>query len=167
MHRSQSRPISEHRLARFTAWLAALLAWLALGVCGEGRYRRRQFGIGVLRRGVRNLIIVHAAKLIAPPKPSRLIRAGVPFIVCARRRRGRLRSIAGVWLRKRLSTRGSFVTQVKHLLAVLRRVRSFAVRLAHRRRAGLSRLISIVPSRPTAAALPAAPASALASADTS
>ena len=153
--------ISNHCLARLTLWLLALLAWFACGCVGERR--RRHYGalsIETLERAVRNLIIVHAAQLLAP----RTRRVRRPH---AKQPHVSLRAIAGVWLRRRLRTKGDLITRAQRLLAVLRTWRVLAADLAHRRRKGLTRLLPIAPRPGHAAPVSAFAALVPCAADTS
>ncbi|MEZ5958152.1 MAG: hypothetical protein R3C27_13185 [Hyphomonadaceae bacterium] len=154
--------ITNHRLARLAVWLLALLAWFALGGHGSERQRRRaETSFTKIERAVRNLIIIRAAQLL-PPRTTR-----------PRRRHGfkppriRLRAVAGVWLRRRLRTRGDLVTRAAQLLAALRNWREFAGALARRRAGGLTRLARTWGTRDRAAPLRAQSLSFLRAADTS
>jgi len=142
-------PISNHRLARLALWLLALIAWFACGCIGE-RQRRRYGHVSIenLERAVRDLILIHAARLLPPRRPK------------ARRHHVKqqhvsLRAVAGAWLRRRLRTEGDLVARAQRLLAVLRTYRALAARLAHRRRKGLTRLSPIPTAPGRVAPLPA------------
>ncbi len=140
------RPIiSAHRLARLVAWLAGVLAWFALGAPHATPAQRRHHarhghvGIATLRRAVAAIIIVRAAQLL-PARLPRIRRDFAPPGFKRRLHHIRLRAIGGVWLRRYLNRRGSFVEQVKHLIEALRHARGLAAGLAWRRRRGLTRL---------------------------
>lgn len=154
-------PISNHRLARLALWLLAMLAWFACGAIGE-RHRRRYGEVSLVKieRAARNLIIIHAADLLPPRK--RTARR-----YHARPMRTSLRAIAGVWLRRRLRTKGDLVTRARHLLAVLRDWRALAAELAHRRSKGLTRLAPITVRSEPAPPICVRAFSAPAAADTS
>jgi hypothetical protein len=129
--------ISNHRLARLALWLLALLAWFACGAIAERHRRYGEVRIEKLERAVRNLIIIHAAQLL-PPRKRRALRHHV------KPPRISLRAVAGAWLRRHLRTEGDFISRAQRLLAVLRTWRALAAKLAHRRRAGLTRLFPIL-----------------------
>jgi hypothetical protein len=153
---SQSTLISEHRLARFVAWLGGFLLWLATGAprttrAHQRRHQRyRHIGAGALVRAVRDLVIIRAAQLMPEAPPSTRPRhdfapAGFTARVAVP---ATLRAIAGVWLRRRLKIRGSFAEQVAHLIEALKHIRGLGAWLAWRRRRRLTRLRPIVLVRP-------------------
>lgn len=136
-------PISNYRLARLALWLLALIAWFACGCIGE-RQRRRYGHLSIerLERAVRDLILIHAARLLPPRKQSaRRHHVKQPRVL--------LRAVGGVWLRRRLRTEGDLITRAQTLLAALRTYRALAAKLARRRCKGLTRLSPILtkPSR--------------------
>ncbi|MGQ0532594.1 MAG: hypothetical protein ACT4OF_07885 [Caulobacteraceae bacterium] len=153
---SKSAIISGHRLARLVAWLMAVLAWFAIGAPRKTRAQRRRYPrlgeitIASLRHAVRNVIIMRAAQLL-PQSPSRFARPG--FAPPGFRRcyaRATPRAVTGVWLRRYLYARGSFIAQVRQLIEVLRHYRGLGAALAWRRRFGLTRLRPIIPISPPA-----------------
>jgi hypothetical protein len=144
----------------------ALLAWFAFGVLITRRHRKRQVGIATLRQAVRNIILIRAAQLLAPPA-ARVSRNVAPASFRYWRRRASLRVITGVWLRRRLNTHGDFRAQVQHLLDALRNWRALAAELAVCRRRGLTRLVSIKLAPLIAAPIRAGWPPALPAADTS
>jgi hypothetical protein len=138
-----------------------MLAWFVLGGGDERQRRRAAISFDKIERAVRNIIILRAAQFMSvrkirprryhPHKPTRI----------------RLRAIAGVWLRRRLRTRGNLVTRALHLLAALRNWRDLGAELGRRRAGGLSRLARIWSAHACADPIAAAPLSALCTADTS
>ena len=136
--------ISNHRLARLALWLLAMLAWFVLGGQGNDRQRRRaEISFDKIERAVRNVIIIGAARLMPPRKSRRHHVRKAPRI--------RLRAIAGVWLRRRLRTRGDLIARATQLLAALRTWRELAAALAQRRSKGLTRLAPVLPRTERAA----------------
>lgn len=154
--------ISNHRLARLALWLLALLAWFAIGGKGSDRQRRRAgISFDKIERAMRNVIIIRAAQLMPPRKlkPRRHHAHKPP--------RMRLRAIAGVWLRRRVRTRGDLVTRATQLLAVLRSWRELGAALARRRVGGLTRLARAWSAHESIAPIPGLAGLAPCAADTS
>ncbi len=124
-----------------------VLGWI---ICGGGHERRRRrFGnvtCAILRQAARNLIIIRAAELHRP-HPERVWRDFAAPGVHRRRKPCTGRAIGGVWLRKRLKTRGDLITQARHLINVMRHFSDLAVGLAAHRRRGLTRLRPLVLAR--------------------
>ncbi|ANP46134.1 hypothetical protein ATE48_09490 [Candidatus Viadribacter manganicus] len=112
MRPRQSSPISDLRLARFVAWLSALLAWVALGAPkrspSEQRRGSRYGGVTItrLRHAVRHIIILHAAKLL-PRRPRHVWRNFALSGLRCRKGRCTQRVAAGVWLRRRLNVKAA------------------------------------------------------------
>jgi hypothetical protein len=146
MRSGQPRPVSDHRLARYFVWFAAVLAWFAFGAPQENQRRQRRFGTvtcATLRDAARNLILIRAAQLHRGPKPQpwrNFATAGF------RRQNNRcaLRGIGGAWLRRRLHARGGLIAQAKHLIGIFRQFRALAAELAARRRRGFTRLRPLI-----------------------
>lgn len=147
MRLRQPHPPSEHRLTRLFVWFAMILGWFAFGAPHERRRRNlASITCGVLRRTMRNLIVIRVAALQPPRKITPWRNHGRSGFQ-RRRNRCSLRAIGGSWLRKRLKVRGGLVTQARHLLDALRQFSAFVVALARRRRRGLSRLNPLVLTR--------------------
>ncbi|HYD88777.1 MAG TPA: hypothetical protein VEA80_14980 [Vitreimonas sp.] len=151
--------MTEHRLARFTIWLAAVLAWFALGAPLRTRaHRRHKSSYGHYTRtklihAVRNIVLIRAAALRAHrPEPLRTYRPGhvAPGFRRARLSGSNLRRVAGGWLRRKLKVRGSMIAQALHLIEALRCVRGLAAFVAWRRRKPRAHFCAIVAVRPPA-----------------
>lgn len=151
MRQERSVSISKHRLARLIARLAAFLIWVACGgPLKRDGHRRRTIRLVALRNTVRNLIIIRAAQMLRRVPRRRVLHTFAPKGFTLRHNRSSLRACAGVWLRRRLRTRGGAIAQAKHLLGVLRQTETLAAALVNRRPRGLTRLRALRPIAPPA-----------------
>jgi hypothetical protein len=162
MHPIPAPIISAHRFTRLVLWLEGVLAWFALGCparnAAERRHHARLGGLSRTRliHTVRNVIIIRAAEIVALKRSFRTS-GRRPLNVAPGFRRAPfgnlLRSVGGVWLRRKLKVRGGIVAQALHLLAVLRQLHAIAVRFARLRRHGLTRPRAIICCAPRADAV--------------
>lgn len=173
MQQRPSSAPSAHRLARFIAWLGAVLAWLALGApcftAAQRRHRQRygHLDAGALTRALRNLVIIQAAQFFSDRNSTRRYRFRPPAGVRRDARKQTLRAVGGAWLRRKLRVRGGLLKVVLHLIEALRHLRGLGARLAWRLRRGMTRLAPLIIATPRTQAVADVYARAVALADSS
>ena len=143
-----------------------MIFWFAascIGLCGsERRARQRQVSLNTLARQAALLIFLRAAEFLGRHRYDR----PPPAYGRKHRRRGLLRALTGVQLRRALRHHNPFV-RMSLLIDALRHLDANARVLARRLRSGLTRAWGRAPTPQPAEALVALCASALCAADTS
>lgn len=148
MRKTPRPPISDHRLARLTAWLRLWLIWF-VGLCAHaGTWGGRPRDLDPLARFVAELVIVSAG---------RRLDVEAFAVKRARHRQGRrvregLRTQTGARLRRTLRGR-DWRTRLMAILSVMRDLDTHVSALARRLRRGLTRLRVIDPKPTPAPAL--------------
>lgn len=148
MRKTPRPPISDHRLARLTAWLRLWLIWF-VGLCARaGDWGWRPRDLDPLARFVAHLVIIGAARRL--DLDAFAMRRG-------RHRYGRAgreiqRTQAGARLRCALRGR-DWRTRLMAILTVIRDLDAHVSALARRLRRGLTRLRVIAPKPTSAPAL--------------
>ena len=160
-------PLSNHRLARLTAWARLWLVWF-VGVClthfgadapqSWRRGARRQ--LGKAARMVAQLIFLHAAARVGPLPRRAIHRHG------RRKQAGGARAIIGAALRRALRGK-DLPSRLASILTLMRDSEHHIAKLARRLARGLTRLRVILPARERVPHVAAGPLAALAGADTS
>jgi len=153
----RSPPSLEHRHKRRALWAALWLARLIRILSGFSQVPmpdvcRQAFGkaLDLLARLVVFLVLIRAAQLKAPGAK---VRNGRRVALAMRRHdvrvmeRGGMRAAIGGALRRAVKARGTsardFQARAEKLLGVLMALESWAARLAHRARNGLTRLLEL------------------------
>lgn len=169
------RFLSQHRIARLTAWALAMVAWIAGALFGDsvpGRRRLRQrgrfFSLDALARLTCRLALIRAVEIAGIRPRRRVVRNGAP--VGFRRRtapRALVRACIGARLRKAIK-RGDLASRLRFLTAALADIDAFARRyFLPRALRRLTKLCATVPIAPPAAAIFAPSAFSPALADSS
>lgn len=145
MRQTPRPPISNHRLARLSAWARLWLVWV-VGVCaawsanGGCVHRRDLYRVA---RGLGGIVVAHTAR-----------RVRVQTFLSTRNRHGRLnparlRTVIGARLRRALQGR-DWPQRLAAIVSVMRDLERHVSGLARRLRRGLTRL-RIIDPRPEAA----------------